>query len=52
MHLDTNFWKVKQENFRAAVGTDTDIQEAILKENGDTFKNTPIHLIFYEKINK
>src|SRR5688572_24435042 len=27
LHLDTNFLKVKQEDFRAALGTDTDIQK-------------------------
>ena len=48
MHLDVNYHRVKQENFTAA--NRKDIHNAIMKANGDTFQNTPIHLLFYEKI--
>ena len=48
MHLDVNFWRVRQENFTKEGGKN--IKEEIFKENGDTFQNSPIHLFFYEKI--
>jgi hypothetical protein len=50
MHLDVNYRRVKQENFTAA--NRKDIHNAITKANGDTFQNTPIHLLFYEKIHE
>ena len=50
MHLDVNYRQVKQENFTAA--NRKDIHNAITKANGDTIQNTPIHLLFYEKINE
>src|SRR5688572_25170149 len=49
MNLDVNYLKVKQENFKASRGTDKDIYDAITVKNGDTFQNTPILLLFYEK---
>jgi hypothetical protein len=48
MNLDVNFWRVCQENFTQLKGMN--IKEAIFKENGDTFQNSSIHLLFYEKI--
>ena len=50
MHLDVNYRQVKQEKFMAA--NRKNIHNAITKANGDTFQNTPIHLLFYEKINE
>ena len=49
MHLDVNCRKVKQTNFTASnrKGFHT-----ALNVYGDTFQNTPIHLLFYEKINE
>jgi hypothetical protein len=48
MNLDVNFWRVRQENFTQLKGMN--IKEAIFKENGDTFQNSSIYLLFYEKI--
>lgn len=47
MNLDVNFWHVIQENFFLG---EENVNNAIFKKNGDLFQNTPIHLIFYEKI--
>ena len=49
MHLDVNCRKVKQTNFTAA--NRKDIHSA-LKVDGDTFQNSPLHLLFYEKVIK
>jgi len=48
MHLDVNFWKVCQENFDTE--EEETIKTAIFEENGDSFQNSPMHLLFYEKI--
>ena len=48
MNLDVNYRRGKQENFTAEKGKD--IQKAILEKDGSTFQNSPIHLLFYEKI--
>src|SRR5687767_15324867 len=48
MNLDVNFRRVHQENFLKAEGTT--IKDAIFKEGDDTFQNSAIHLLFYEKI--
>ncbi len=48
MNLDVNFCCVRQENFTQLGGKN--IKEEVFKENGDTFQNSPIHLLFYEKI--
>ena len=49
MHLDVNCQKVKQINFTASNRKDF---HTALNIDGDTFQNTPIHLLFYEKIIK
>src|SRR5687767_2289636 len=48
MCLDVNFRHVQQENFTQRKGMN--IKEAIFQEGGDTFQNSSIHLLFYEKI--
>lgn len=48
MNLDVNFQRVKQENFRSAKGMG--IRKGITEDNGDTFQNSQIHLVFYEKV--
>jgi hypothetical protein len=49
MNLDVNFWEIHQENFDKDIHSTTMREEAI-KPNGDTFQNSPIHLLFYKKI--
>jgi hypothetical protein len=51
MNLNTNFWHVRQENYTKIKVGGSNIKEAIIEENGNTFQNSPIHLVFYEKIN-
>src|SRR5687768_14191711 len=46
MHLDVNCQKVIQSNFTASNRKDL---HTALKVDGDTFQNSPIHLLFYEK---
>src|SRR6478735_8401872 len=46
MNLDVNFCRVKQENFKKKTDGKT-MQEEIWMEGGDTFQNSPIHLLFY-----
>ena len=50
MNLDTNYWCVQQKNFTEIVVEGSTIKDAIFKKNGNTFQNSPIHLMFYEKI--
>ena len=50
MSLDVNYCRVCQENFTKEGGKN--IKEEIFTENGDTFQNSPIHLLFYEKIRR
>ena len=50
MHLDVNCWKVKQGNYTAENKKDEHF--AIQDETGNTFQNTPIYLLFYERIKK
>ena len=52
MNLDVNFWKVKQDNLISSEETDTDILNSIKQKDGNTFQNSEIHLLFYEKIAK
>src|SRR5687768_8061427 len=52
MNLNANCCKVVQENFKAKKKMDINFQEAIQEKNGDTLQNSPIHLLFYEKISK
>lgn len=47
MNLDVNFRRVRQENFIEKEGKD--FKSSIFEENGVTFQNSPIHIIFYEK---
>ena len=50
MNLDVNFWHIHQENFDMETNEGTTLKQEIFKANGDTFQNSPIHLLFYEKI--
>jgi len=55
MTLDVNYCIVKQLNFNTdTLTTGKDINKAIMDTTGDTdtFQNSPIHLLFYEKINE
>ena len=47
MNLDVNFCHVCQDNLTKGKGTN--IQKSIMEENGNTFQNSPIYLMFYEK---
>ena len=49
MNLDVNFRKVKQGNFKSKKEMGKDFMETVMQENGNTFQNSPIHLLFYEK---
>ena len=49
MNLDVNFQQVHQENYKA--NEHSNIKDTVFQENGNSFQNTPIHLLFYEKIN-
>ena len=51
MNLNANFRCVQQENYTKIKVDGSTIQDAIFKENGKTFQNSPIHLMFYEKVN-
>ena len=48
MHLDVNFCQINQENYYNS-DSSTFCHE-MFKANGDSFQNTPVHLLFYEKI--
>ena len=50
MNLDVNFWHIHQENFDSENNEGTTLSQEIFTANGDTFQNSPIHLLFYEKI--
>ena len=50
MNLDVNFRRVRQQNFMKQGHDGATIQESIFKEDGNTFHNTPIHVLFYKKI--
>ena len=51
MNLDVNFQEIHQENFDRVIYGTTMREEAV-KPNGDTFQNSPIHLLFFEKVNE
>ena len=48
MNLDVNYCKVQQENFKMVM-EGRDMLDEIWKEEGKTFQNSCIHLLFYEK---
>ena len=50
MNLDVNYCKVKQENYDKPTPTGKNFVTAIVENNGNTFQNSQIHLLFYEKI--
>ena len=50
MNLEVNYRKVKQENYKVPTPTGKDIENAIIEKDGNTFQNSQIHLLFYEKI--
>ena len=45
MNLDVNFQDIHQENFDKVIHGTT-MREKAIKLNGDTFQNSPIHLLF------
>ena len=49
MNLDVNYCQVNQENFNKKTETENTMQEMIFMQDGDSFQNSPIDLIFYEK---
>ena len=51
MHLDLNFRSVDQDNYKKQKQGKT-MSEAINEENGLTFQNSAIHILFYEKMMK
>ena len=48
MNLDVNFHHLKLDKFRQDHGSN--IIGSIFEHNGKTFQNSPIHLIFYERV--
>ena len=50
MNLDVNFWRFNQENFVQTGGIS--MKEQVFKPDGKSFQNSPIHLLFYEKVSQ
>ena len=50
MNLNVNFRRVQQGNFMPVEGDN--FEDAIYEDNGRKFQNSPIHLVFYEMIEK
>ena len=50
MNLNVNFRRVQQGNFMPVEGDN--FEDAIYEEEGKKFQNSPIHLVFYEMIEK
>ena len=48
MNLDVNFQRLRQENLQQDHGSN--IIGSIFDQDGKTFQNSPIHLIFYERV--
>ena len=48
MNLNVNFRRVRQENFTEK--EEKNFKSAIFQEGGTSFQNSPIHLMFYEKL--
>ena len=48
MNLNVNFRQVRQENFTEH--QEKSFKSAIFQEGGTTFQNSPIHLMFYKKL--
>ena len=51
MNLDVNFCCVRQDNLTGTEGDGANIKDAMLEENKSSFQNSPLFLMFYEKIN-
>ena len=49
MNLDVNYCQVNQENYNKKGETEKNMQEIIFIQDGDSFQNSPIDLVFYEK---
>jgi hypothetical protein len=49
MNLDVNYCQVNQNNFKKKGETGKTMEEMIFIQDGDSFQNSPIDLIFYEK---
>ena len=58
MTLDVNFWQVKQINFFTNTSEGKDMNKAIMQSTEisgmfqNSFQNSQIHLVFYEKISE
>ena len=52
MNLDVNFRKVFQENYKLKSTGGKTMAEGIKENDGTTFQNSPIYLMFYEKISQ
>ena len=52
MNLDVNYCRVFQDNYLVKSQDGKTMTEGIMEENGTTFQNSPIHLLFYEKISQ
>ena len=50
MNLDVNYRHVIQDNYFKQGETEKTMQEMIFEPYGDSFQNSPIDLIFYEKV--
>lgn len=50
MNLDVNYRHVSQDNYFKKENTKKTMQDMIFTANGDLFQNSPIDLLFYEKI--
>ena len=50
MNLDANFHRVFQENYKKPKNGLT-MEQSILQEDGNTFCNSSIQFLFYEKVN-
>ena len=50
MNLDTNFRRVLQENYKKVKNGMT-MEQSIFQDKGNTFCNSSIELLFYEKVN-
>ena len=49
MNLDVNYCRVNQENYNKKWETEKTMQEMIFIQDGDSFQNSPIDLVFYKK---
>jgi len=50
MNLDTNYRRVLQENYKKVKNGMT-MEQSIFQDKGNTFRNSSVKLLFYEKVN-